>query len=105
MFEYKGEIVKVVDADTIDVMLDLGFSIFSKQRFRLARINAPEMSTDEGKLSKEVLIKNTPLGTKCTLKSLGKDRYGRYIGEVYTEPTGNLSDWLLINKLAKAVDY
>ena len=46
MYEYKvREVVKVVDGDTIDVVIDLGFSLFKEERVRLAGIDAPESRT------------------------------------------------------------
>ena len=46
MFEYKASLVKVVDGDTIDVDLDLGFGVWlKKQRVRLYGINTPESRT------------------------------------------------------------
>mgnify|MGYP003322274692 CR=1 FL=1 len=64
MYEYRSKVVKVVDGDTIDVDIDLGFDvILSKQRIRLYGIDTPECRTrDEnekfyGKLSADFLKK------------------------------------------------
>ena len=57
MYEYKvKEVVKVVDGDTIDVVIDLGFDLSKKERVRLAGIDTPESRTrdlDEKKLGLE----------------------------------------------------
>ena len=46
MFEYRCSLVKIIDGDTIDVDLDLGFSVvLKKQRIRLYGINTPESRT------------------------------------------------------------
>ena len=46
MYEYKSRIIKVVDGDTVDVDIDLGFDIvLSNQRIRLAGIETPESRT------------------------------------------------------------
>ena len=42
MYLYSGEVTRVVDGDTIDVAVDLGFKIVLNERFRLANIDAPE---------------------------------------------------------------
>ena len=48
MYEYKvKEVVKVVDGDTIDVVIDLGFDLFKKERVRLAGIDTPESRTKD----------------------------------------------------------
>ena len=45
MYEYKAKLVRVVDGDTIDCEIDLGFDITVRQRVRFAGINAPESRT------------------------------------------------------------
>ena len=46
MYEYAiKEIVKVVDGDTIDIIIDLGFDLTKKERVRLAGIDSPESRT------------------------------------------------------------
>ena len=42
MYTYKAKLQRVVDGDTIDATIDLGFDIFVKKRIRFAGINAPE---------------------------------------------------------------
>jgi micrococcal nuclease len=100
MYTYKGNINRIVDGDTIDVLIDLGFHIASLIRVRLARIDAPETSTAEGKFLKTLLLEKIPIGTECTISTSKGDRYGRWIGEI-TVKGDNLSDWLLTQNLAK----
>lgn len=55
IFRYIGTITKVVDGDTVDAVIDLGFTISVRERFRLLGINAPEIhgpETPEGLKSK-----------------------------------------------------
>jgi len=50
MYEYKiKEVVKVVDGDTIDIIVDLGFSLYKKERCRVAGIDSPESRTRDKK--------------------------------------------------------
>lgn len=82
-FNYEHAVVaRVVDGDTIDVQIDLGFHVFTTQRFRLARINAPEMNTEQGKVSK-LWLSSILEGKPCRLVSKKIDSYGRYIAEIY----------------------
>ena len=60
MYEYKFEFTRVVDGDTVDGVIDLGFGILLKERVRLYGINAPEtrlqksiINLEERKLEKE----------------------------------------------------
>ena len=50
---YKAKVTRVIDGDTLDVDIDLGFGIRFKTRIRLAGINAPELHTREGEIVKE----------------------------------------------------
>ena len=48
MYTYKiKEILRVVDGDTVDVLIDLGFGVFKKERVRLGGIDAPESRTKD----------------------------------------------------------
>ena len=68
---YKAYLEKVVDGDTIRVVLDLGFRIFHKEILRLKGIDAPELSTIEGKKSSDALkqiLKDVPFLIIKTIK-------------------------------------
>jgi endonuclease YncB( thermonuclease family) len=93
VFKFSGQIVKVVDGDTIDCRLDLGFGVYKTERIRLARINAPEMSTKEGKASKQWLVDLLPEGTEVSVETHKSDIYGRYIGEVIFNLPNQKIDW------------
>ena len=93
MYEYKCKIKRVVDGDTMDVILDLGFDIHHSVRVRMAGIDTPESRTrdkDEkarGKLSK-AFLKESIKGRKIVLKTKIKDakgKFGRVIAEVWAE--------------------
>ena len=89
MYEYKAVVNRVVDGDTIDVTIDLGFSVWKKMRVRMEGINTPESRTRDlaekklGLAAKERL-KELCIG-KIQVKSLGKGKYGRILGIPYTE--------------------
>lgn len=100
MFQYTAKVINIVDGDTFDLLIDLGFSVFVKQRVRLARINAPELKTPEGKQLKSELT--YLLDQPVTISTKSKDIYGRYIAEVFYQ-NNNLSDQLLRDN--KAVAY
>lgn len=106
---YDADPLKVIDGDTVDFMVDLGFDVKIKMRFRLARINCSEMKdpTPEGAAkaaeakrfteSKLVHARDIVLVTKKT------DIYGRYIAEVYfTSGTKNVVQLNLSDLLLKA---
>jgi micrococcal nuclease len=83
MYEYSCTVTKVVDGDTIDVVLDLGFSILHKCRVRLYGIDTPESRTknqDEkvrGKLAEKYLKDAIKNGKEIVLQTKIKDSKGK----------------------------
>ena len=97
MYQYKAQVKAVIDADTIDVLIDLGFGVHTMQRLRLYGIDAPEMKTEAGKIAKEY-VKSVLLGADAsmfvyvrTLKDK-KDKYGRKLAVLYFDPASMLLD-------------
>lgn len=95
MFEYRvKQVTKVVDGDTIDVDIDLGFNISFSQRVRLAGIDTPESRTTDlyekqlGLECKEHL-KNTLASAKNivirTEKPDSSEKYGRILGWLFID--------------------
>ena len=88
MFEYSCRIVRVVDGDTVDANIDLGFDITIHKRIRLAGIDTPESRTRDLEekargLAAKDRLKNLLEGTKTIqLKSHGVGKYGRCLGEL-----------------------
>lgn len=80
---YNAKIIKIIDGDTIDVLVDLGFEIYKKVRCRLAGINSPKLNTNEGKAAKAFLISILPIDTPVIVFSKDYDKYGRSIAEIY----------------------
>ena len=98
MYYYKVDILRVVDGDTVDVRLDLGFNVWHKCRVRMVGINAPESRTRDleekkkGLAAKARLIEILQLNdNKFVLKSHGVGKYGRCLGELYVETLGETS--------------
>ena len=90
VYEYKCKIVKVIDGDTTDVDIDLGFGVWlKKQRIRFYGIDTPESRTSDkvekiyGLMAKEVVLSYLPVGSTQTLRTKqdGKGKYGRILGE------------------------
>ena len=95
MYEYRAKIIKIIDGDTVDVDIDLGFDvILSNQRVRLHGIDTPESRTRDreekkfGLLSKKFLTSFLPKGSTQTLMTIvdrdGDDtrgKFGRILGK------------------------
>ena len=90
MYEYKATVIKIIDGDTIDVDIHLGFDIMlRKQRISLYGIDCPESRTrnleekQRGLLSKGYLLDKIPVGTDIKLKSKERGKFGRILGEIF----------------------
>tara|TARA_R100001443_G_scaffold117413_1_gene142310 strand:+ start:1279 stop:1668 length:390 start_codon:yes stop_codon:yes gene_type:complete len=90
MYEYAvKQIVKVVDGDTVDIIIDLGFDLSKKERVRLAGIDTPESRTrdlEEKKLgleAKEFLERRLMECAKLIVKTEKDGKYGRMLGWFY----------------------
>ncbi len=88
MYSYKFKLVRVIDGDTVDIDIDLGFGVWlNKQRIRLRGIDTPESRTRDleekkyGLLAKEKLI--SLLETSTTLETFKDERgkFGRILGD------------------------
>lgn len=90
MYEYRATIVKVIDGDTVDVMIDMGLRIYTQQRIRLYGINAPELRTPEGPKARYRLAELLPFGSEVTLRTFKdkQEKYGRYLG-VFIDSEGH----------------
>ena len=88
MFEYLCKVTRVVDGDTIDVNIDLGFSIWHKARVRMAGIDSPESRTRRkaekvlglaAKARLKELLKGQKVSIQCTKE---KGKFGRVLADV-----------------------
>ena len=95
MYEYYvREVKNVVDGDTIDVVIDLGFNVLFEQRVRLAGIDTPESRTSDkvekalGLEAKEYLKKHIKAAKNVVIRTEKMDsseKYGRILGWVYLD--------------------
>ena len=90
---YSAKVVRVVDGDTADAMIDLGFNVWVKNRIRFMGVDAWESRTrnleekEKGLAAKAYvkdLLENSD-GGKFLLKSHGVGKYGRVLGELFVK--------------------
>lgn len=104
MFEYQAKVLKVIDGDTVDLTIDLGFHITTTIRTRLLGINAPEVSTAEGRDARDKLRANlTGSVIASTYKDPG-DKYGRWLAKLQHPTMGDVAQWMLSQGLARSYD-
>jgi len=112
LYHYRAAVVRVVDGDTVDVMLELGFNVSLKERVRLYGINAPESRTRDksekvkGLAAKDFVVEWTEdhadeIVIVTRIDKRGK--YGRVLGTIMTESGENLNELMI--KEGHAVEY
>ena len=113
MYQYKAKVLKVLDGDTVDIDLDLGFNIIlANQRVRLAGIDTPESRTENkeekvrGLLSKKKLQEKLAVGSWVTIETQrsdnNDDKFGRILGVFLMEDGKSLNQWMIENNYAVA---
>jgi len=108
MYEYRvKQVLKVVDGDTIDVVIDLGFDISFTSRVRLAGIDTPESRTTDarekilGKEVKDYLTKALQGATDIVIRTEKVDsseKYGRILGWLFLDRATDSFNMELVNK-------
>lgn len=82
----KATILKVIDGDTYDMLVDLGFFTQIKIRVRLLGVNTPEIRGEEmekGYKAKAYVEGIMRVGSEVQIKSIKEDSFGRWLAEVY----------------------
>jgi micrococcal nuclease len=102
MYRYNAKLDRVVDGDTVDALVDLGFDTWKKVRIRMMGINAPESRTrdlEEKKLGLaakarliELIESNDFL---FILQSHGVGKYGRCLGEIFIDEKTSVNQTLI----------
>ena len=116
MYQYKATVERVVDGDTIDLTIDLGFKITTHQRIRLAGIDTPEIFSvkkdseeyKKGMEAKEFVETRVAANNNKAIVETEKvtEKYGRYIGTItFADSETTLNDELVDKGHAIRVQY
>ena len=104
MHTYKAKVVKVVDGDTLDVDIDLGFYMTTRQRLRVNRIDTPERGQPGFHEATNRVKELCPVGGEVIVETHKTGKFGRWIAEITIENVDgsiNLSNLLLKEGLAE----
>ena len=88
MYTYNIEVLRVIDGDTIDASIDLGFDVKIKKRIRFMGINTPESRTRDpeekkrGMAAKSFRSNGSNTATEVQVVSHGVGKFGRCLGEI-----------------------
>lgn len=114
MYTYQATIKNIIDGDTVEIDLDLGFNVvLSKLKIRMEGIDTPESRTTNqeekirGLLSKKKLQDKLPINKTVkiiTTKSESDDKFGRILGTFILEDGTNVNKWMVENNYAVKYD-
>ena len=103
MYTYNIELLRVVDGDTIDAKIDLGFDVSVKKRVRFLGVNAPESRTRDleekakGLAAKDRVKQLLEGCGQIQLTSHGVGKFGRCLGEVHIDIVDGKESLTLVN--------
>lgn len=107
MYKYEAKLLRVIDGDTVDALVDLGFDVWVKKRIRLYGIDAPESRTKDleekalGLQTKGRLVEiMDDCGGLFILESHGVGKYGRCLGTLLINEV-NVNELLISEGLAE----
>jgi micrococcal nuclease len=107
-YVYKARITNVVDGDTVDAVVDIGFRLSAMLRLRLARVDTAELNATDpairvAAVNSKAFVVGAVLDKEVVVETKKADSFGRYLAEVYYVIDGlqhNLSDDLLAAGMA-----
>ena len=110
LYEYMATIDRVVDGDTVDMVIDQGFHTLRKQRCRVAGIDTPEVRTRDpmerkyGIRAYDRVCELLQEGVKYHVRIDRLDKYGRALATIHVDHTKTLASILIEERLAVRYD-
>ena len=105
MTKYKAKLIRIIDGDTIDAEIDVGFDIFVRKRIRLWGINAPETRSrdkSEVRQGKKTFVRLAAIlaasNGEFELVTHGDGKFGRCLGELFVKEYKESVNQVLINE-------
>ena len=84
-YRYRATVTRWIDGDTVDLAVDLGFTVRVAQRFRLDGLDTPEKGRPGATEARKFCESAAPPGAEITVESIKTDKYGRYLARIYTQ--------------------
>lgn len=113
LYTYNATVIRVVDGDTVELVIDLGFTVQWKSSCRFYGVDTYELRSkdavekEKAKEAKALVESHLPRGTKVIVISRTLDKYGRPLIDIYCKEdfSVHLNDLLLKQELAKPLKY
>lgn len=101
IYQYAAIVERIVDGDTVDFNVDLGFRTWMKGRFRLAGINTPERGQPGWAEANAFLAEQIPIGSWVVIQTYKPplDKYGRWLAVIWKGET-NINELMVTSQHA-----
>ncbi|HDI7205132.1 TPA: thermonuclease family protein [Staphylococcus aureus] len=100
LYTYKAKCTKVIDGDTLDIVIDFGFNTYGKRRVRLLGVDTPERSQTNYKEATQ-FTRSCAENKDIYIQSHKSDSFGRYLAKVWFENERCLNEELKKSGLLK----
>ena len=104
MYEYKGRLIRIIDGNTIEADIDLGFNVWTRQKIRLFGIASTNLqSKNKPKIDEEKLLLKSSIPKDFVVQTIlnKRSKIGRTMGVLYSimpdETRININEYLLEN--------
>lgn len=85
LYGYRATVVRWIDGDTAELVVDVGFKMTMRDHFRLYGIDTPERGQPKHDEATARAIELAPPGSVLTVATFAKDKYGRWLGELFPD--------------------
>jgi len=99
MFEYAAKLIKIIDADTIRLDIDLGMRVHIIETVRLIGIDAPELGTIPGQIARSFVVKELTAVIAIKIQTTKPEKYGRWLATLLYQDPAQGPDWRNLNDL------
>jgi len=96
--KYHGQVTRVIDGDTFEVLIELGFGVTQKFSVRLDGIDTPEINTQKGRIAREY-VKDLIENKSVIVTDEGSEKYGRARASIELPNGKDLAEFLIENNI------
>jgi micrococcal nuclease len=83
LYSYKAVIEEIIDGDTINVSIDIGFENYTQQKIRLRGINAEDIYSDKGRKARDFIVSRLEPCDFIIIRTYWRDKYNRFLADIY----------------------
>jgi micrococcal nuclease len=101
MYQYNATLLNIVDGDTVDMDVDMGFNVRIKQRMRFYGIDTPELNSNDPVIrasavkAKDFVASHVKVGQSYMIETFKNDKYGRLLVKIRITPASTLNEILV----------